>query len=252
MKKQVFLASLFFASMGVTVYAGDVDHKITVEEISKQGISVKVAVQSERGPVVGAMVKITHNGMTIGAGTTDASGNVAISIPSYNKQLVRIDVTHAMYKEDKLVDVVLEDGKTFNFSLKPKTESLDAVAAKEAEQAARQEAAKKAAEDAEKQRQEIAKATDETAKQAEETRKLAEQKSAEAKAAQLEAEAKKKEHEARIAAEQAAREANMKKQQAEAEARRIETEKNRLEDTKKDTKAIERMPKLSKRNRRIN
>ncbi|HLU87875.1 MAG TPA: hypothetical protein VKZ44_08985, partial [Taishania sp.] len=200
MKKQIFFASLLFASVASVTFASDFKEATQVHSVNtiKEAVSVTISVTSERGPVAGALIKITAGGLTIGAGTTDANGNTTINIPSYNKQLVRIDVTHSMFKDDKKVDFILENGSTIQFTLKPKTESLDAAAAREAESVKRQEEAKKAQEEANRQKEEAQKRAEQVNKEAEEARKAAEAKKAEAKAIQEEAEKKRKEQEARL------------------------------------------------------
>lgn len=65
--------------------------------------------------------------MPIGSATSDDFGKAMIAIPTYGNQLVQIQVMHSLYKDQKMSDIVLVNGKTFDFILKSKTESVDEI-----------------------------------------------------------------------------------------------------------------------------
>ena len=131
MKKKVLIIGLLLTSFGSYSFHTTIN---TRPQISvKEAISVSVSVSSTSGAVSGALVKISLNGVTIGAGTTDATGKATIAIASYNKQPVSIDVTHVLYKEQKMTAVILENGKALSFVMKSKSENAAEVTKKSEE-----------------------------------------------------------------------------------------------------------------------
>ncbi len=107
----------------------------------KEALTVNVSVSCDGKGVSGAMVKLVTKvgGITIGAAATDASGKALISVPTYGKQLVSIQVTHAMYRDGSLSDLVLENGLTYAVPVKSRTQSAEVVASNSAEKVAKAE-----------------------------------------------------------------------------------------------------------------
>ena len=97
------------------------------ETIQREAVTVSISVTSNGVAVKGAFVKITTGTITIGAGMTDDKGVATISIATYGKQISNISVTHAMYRDEKMIDQVLENGRAYTFALKSKGESAEEV-----------------------------------------------------------------------------------------------------------------------------
>ena len=72
-------------------------------------------------------VKVVADKTVIGAGTTNESGSVSISIPTYGGQTVTIEVYHSLYKTDKLADIKLENAKAYSFNLAAKGDSAEEI-----------------------------------------------------------------------------------------------------------------------------
>jgi uncharacterized protein (TIGR02145 family) len=98
------------------------------ENSKKEGISVAVNINSSSGPVSEALVKISTNGMTIGSATTDEYGKATVTFPTYyGGQISTIEVSHALYINEKKTNLTPSNGSSFDFLLKSKTESTDAI-----------------------------------------------------------------------------------------------------------------------------
>jgi flagellar biosynthesis GTPase FlhF len=241
MKKKFLLVGLVLASFGA--YSFTAASTTSSVEI-KQGVAITFNVSSSAGPVAGALIKITNNGMTIGAATTDATGKSTINIPQYNGQIVQIEVSHALYKSGKLIDQTLENGKSFTISLKAKTDTAESVIMKSEEKVEKiegktEEANKKAEEEAKKaeeykqNKENAVKSQEELRKEKEEAQRIAEEKQRNAEATMSDAEKKqaeaekqrqetermKSEKQAQVEREAKAREDEAKKRDAEAAAR---------------------------------
>ena len=202
MKKNFLLVGLILASFGA--YSFQNTHTAILGTEVREGVSVVINVTSSNGPVAGALVKITNNGMTIGAGTTDATGKSSISIASYNRQFVQIEVSHALYKNEKLIDVILETGKAYALTMKSKSESAEVITEKSEEKVVKiEEKTQNANEKAEESKQNAEKyqenktaaekSQEQLKKEQEETQRLADEKRKNAEALQAEADRKKAE-----------------------------------------------------------
>jgi len=249
MKKKILLVGLVLASFGAYSFT-----TVTTAHRSeiKEGVSITFNVSSGNGPVAGALIKITNNGMTIGAATTDASGKSTISIPQYNGQIVQIEVSHALYKSGKLIDQTLENGKSFTIALKGKTDTAETVIMKSEEKVEKiegktEDANKKAEEEAKKaeeykqNKENAVKSQDELRKEKEEAQRIAEEKQRNAESTMTDAEKQKAaaekqrqdaerikaEKQAQVDREAKAREEEIKKREAEAAARQKELENSK-------------------------
>jgi len=130
MKNIILITSLIFSGFSTAVYAETIIE--WNETGQKEGLSVTISATYGSEPVEGALVKITHERTVVGAGNTDANGSANISLPQYGKQLVTIEVYHSLYRASKLKDIVLENGKTYSFSMKSKSETVEEITAESA------------------------------------------------------------------------------------------------------------------------
>jgi hypothetical protein len=133
MKKIILVCGLLVCGQSSVVFAGDKSSITT--NFKKEAVTVTVQVLSAGKPVKGALVKVVSlvGNITIGAGTTDEGGKAIVAIPTYNKQLISIQVSHSMFRENRLDDIALENGKTYGIQLKSRTESADEVTAESSE-----------------------------------------------------------------------------------------------------------------------
>ncbi len=135
MKKCFMFASALLCTSAVLANHSKLNNRIEI--LSKEAVSVTISITADGKPVKGALVRITSSGMAVGAATSDETGKAAISLPTYGKQLVTIQVSHAMYKDQKLAEIVLENGATFDFVLKSKTESAEMITTESQEKVAK-------------------------------------------------------------------------------------------------------------------
>ena len=130
MKKIYVLTSLALASLAGMASTSNVDFPISISEPVKEGVTITITVKSENGPVKDALVKVVSGTQTvITAGTTDATGTATISVGPYGGQIVTLEVFHSMYSTYKLKDIKLENGRTYNVSLRAKTSTAEEVTA---------------------------------------------------------------------------------------------------------------------------
>jgi len=182
MKKRFILIGLLLTSFGA--FSMNIGVEPGVKQEIKEGVSITVSVKSGDTPVKGALVKVFSARMVIGAGTTDASGNAAITINSYGTQPVTIEVLHALYKKKTLEGIKLSNGNTYNVALVAKGASAEEINAESEEKIAEEKALidehTKTAEELAKEREEAAALAEEKKRLAEEQAQLAEQKKEEA------------------------------------------------------------------------
>ena len=117
MKKIYILVSVILASSGAFAFNENPTVVSTSVVDQKAGVDITITVNSNGTVVKGALVKVVADKTVIGAGTTNESGSVSISIPTYGDQTVTIEVYHSLYKTDKLSVVKLENapyGKLIN------------------------------------------------------------------------------------------------------------------------------------------
>merc|ERR1712188_79325 len=131
--------------------------------------------------------------MTVGSGTTDASGNATVSLKIYSDQLVSIEVFHSLYASEKLKDRKLSDGASFSVIMRMKKDSAEEIAADTQEKTEKIEGQ---IADEQKSAEEAAAAKEASIKRQEELRQEQEKIAAETEAAKKEAEEAAKETEA--------------------------------------------------------
>ena len=95
MKKIYVLVSVILASSGAFAFDGVSTTIINSVKEQRAGVEITITVNSNGAVVKGALVKVVADKMVIGAGTTNESGAVSISIPTYGGQSVSIEVYHS-------------------------------------------------------------------------------------------------------------------------------------------------------------
>ena len=125
MKKSFIFAGVLFCCS--VAFGSNLVTNGLINETRKEAITVTINISCSGKPVKGALIKITSDGMPIGSSTSDDFGKATISIPTYGNQLVQIQIIHSLYKDSKMSDVVLVNGKNFDFILKNKTETVDEI-----------------------------------------------------------------------------------------------------------------------------
>ena len=237
MKKSFIFASLLFCS-SVAFGSNLITNNLT-NETRKEAITVTINISSNGSPVKGALIRITSDGMPIGSSASDDFGKATISIPTYGNQFVQIQIIHSLYKDQKMSDVVLVNGKNFDFILKNKTETVDEITNESVEKINKieektvksEEKTTQHEKDAEKystEKEESAKYQEQLSKEKEEAVRLAEEKNKLAELKKAEAEKKQIEADKKLEEAQKSKEQNgtqvaddAKKREAEAKQREI-------------------------------
>ena len=130
MKKVYVLTSMGLASLTGMASTTIIDYPISISIPVKEGVTITVTVKSENGPVKDALIKVVSGARTgITAGTTDAAGNATITVEPYGGQIVTLEVFHSMYSTYKLKEIKLENGSTYNVSLRAKTSTTEEITA---------------------------------------------------------------------------------------------------------------------------
>ena len=125
MKKTYVFVAAMMTSFGS--FATTVEPIVQIEQTAKEGIALTVNVTSNGKPVKGALVKIVSNKMLIATGMTTENGTLSLQITNYGGQISTIEVFHSLYKKGNISDVKLESGKTYDISLKRKSDSVNEI-----------------------------------------------------------------------------------------------------------------------------
>ena len=247
MKKSFIFASLLFCTSAV--YASTTETTVVIEKSEKEAITITINVSSAGKPVKGALVRITSGTLSIGASSTNELGVATIAIPSYAKQLAIIEVSHSLYKTQKLPEIILENGKAYTFILKGKAETAEEITTESAEKVTKieEKTAKseekttqyeKEAEQLSAEKEQAVKSAEQLRKEKEEAQRVAEEKQKAAELKQAEVDKQKEANQKELDEAQKIKDANAAKL-AEDTKRREEEAKQRAAEAAEREKAMQ-------------